>query len=106
MLSNILALYFYFLNEIHWRFRGLDFVLHVFLHTIFEDEEKVLFYLVKSCSFLMLYFYNDAHRPPGVTVATVARQQSIDIFFFLTFGNNTYFTLFFYLAFCKRMINK
>lgn len=30
----------------------------------------------------MLYFYNDAHRPQGVTVATVARQQSIDFFFF------------------------
>lgn len=54
----------------------------------------------------MLYFYNDAHRPQGVTVATVARQQSIDFFSFLTFGNNTHFTLFFYLAFCKRMINK
>lgn len=86
MLSNRLALYFYFLfflNEIHWRFRGLDFVLHVFLHTIFKDEEKVFFYLVESCSFLMLYFYNDAHRPQGVTVATVARLQSIDFFFFL-----------------------
>lgn len=65
----------------HWRFRGLDFVLHVFLHIIFKDEEKVFFYLVESCSFLMLYFYNDAHRPQGVTVATVARQQSIDFFF-------------------------
>lgn len=29
----------------------------------------------------MLYFYNDAHRPQGVTVATVARLQSIDFFF-------------------------